>query len=256
MAQSRVRQSQKTLRKKWVAGPRLPGKLTDCMSQSTSDSEIFLVEGDSAGGSARQARDKNTQAVLPLKGKILNTWEVDQDKIMQSKEVHDIAVAIGVDPGSEDLAQLRYGKICILTDADSDGSHISTLLCALFLRHFRPVVEKGHVFVALPPLYRIDHQKNVYYAQDDAEKEHIVSQIKQKYANANVTILRFKGLGEMDALQLRETAMAVKTRRLLQLNCDDIDYDCQLMSQLLAKKQVAARRQWLMDKGKLADLLD
>ena len=256
VAQSRVRQSQKTLRKKWVAGPRLPGKLTDCMSQSTSDSEIFLVEGDSAGGSARQARDKNTQAVLPLKGKILNTWEVDQDKIMQSKEVHDIAVAIGVDPGSEDLAQLRYGKICILTDADSDGSHISTLLCALFLRHFRPVVEKGHVFVALPPLYRIDHQKNVYYAQDDAEKEHIVSQIKQKYANANVTILRFKGLGEMDALQLRETAMAVKTRRLLQLNCDDIDYDCQLMSQLLAKKQVAARRQWLMDKGKLADLLD
>lgn len=256
VAQSRIRQGQKTQRKKWVAGPRLPGKLTDCLSQSTLDSELFLVEGDSAGGSARQARDKNTQAVLPLKGKILNTWEVDQDKILQSKEVHDIAVAIGVDPGSQDLSQLRYGKICILTDADSDGSHISTLLCALFLQHFRPVVAKGHVFVALPPLYRIDHQKNVYYAQNDAEKEHIVAQIQQKYSNPNITILRFKGLGEMDALQLRETAMAVSSRRLLQLNCDDLESDLKIMGQLLAKKQVAHRRKWLMDKGKSADLLD
>ena len=255
-AQNRMRSSQKTLRKKWVAGPRLPGKLTDCLSQTTMESELFLVEGDSAGGSARQARDKNTQAVLPLKGKIMNTWEVDQEKLLQSKEVHDIAVAIGVDPGSDDLSQLRYGKICILTDADSDGSHISTLLCALFFKHFRPVVEKGHVFVALPPLYRIDHQKNVYYAQDDAERTHIISQIKQKYANANVTILRFKGLGEMDALQLRETTMSVQTRRLLQLNCDDLSNDVEMMSQLLAKKRVASRRQWLMDKGNLADLLD
>ena len=256
VAQARMRTSQKTTRKKWVAGPRLPGKLTDCLTQSTKDSELFLVEGDSAGGSARQARDKNNQAVLPLKGKILNTWEVDQDKILQSKEVHDIAVAIGVDPGSDDLSQLRYGKICILTDADSDGSHISTLLCALFFRHFRPVVEKGHVFVALPPLYRIDHQKHVYYAQDDAERSHIVSQIQQKYPTANLTILRFKGLGEMDALQLRETTMAVQTRRLLQLRCDDIDNDIEMLNQLLAKKRVASRRQWLMDKGKLADLLD
>ena len=256
VAQSRVRAGQKTLRKKYVAGPRLPGKLTDCMSQDMMDSELFLVEGDSAGGSARQARDKNTQAVLPLKGKIMNTWEVDQDKLLQSKEVHDIAVAIGVDPGSADLSQLRYGKICILTDADSDGSHISTLLCALFLKHFRPVVEKGHVFVALPPLYRIDHHKQVYYAQDDAEKEHILAQIKKKQPNANLTILRFKGLGEMDALQLRETTMAVQTRRLLQLNCDDWEFDEAMFGQLLAKKQVASRRRWLMDKGKLADLLD
>ncbi len=256
VAQSRIRAGQKTLRKKYVAGPRLPGKLTDCLSQSTMDSELFLVEGDSAGGSARQARDKSTQAVLPLKGKIMNTWEVDQDKLLQSKEVHDIAVAIGVDPGSDDLSQLRYGKICILTDADSDGSHISTLLCALFLKHFRPVVEKGHVFVALPPLYRIDHHKQVYYAQDDAEKEHILAQIKQKQPNANLTILRFKGLGEMDALQLRETTMAVQTRRLLQLDCDEWQTDCAMFGQLLAKKQVANRRRWLMEKGKLADLLD
>lgn len=256
VAQNRIRASQKTLRKKWVAGPRLPGKLTDCLSQSMVESELFLVEGDSAGGSARQARDKNTQAVLPLKGKIMNTWEVDQEKILLSKEVNDIAVAIGVDPGSEDLAQLRYGKICILTDADSDGSHISTLLCALLLRHFRPLVQSGHVYVALPPLYRIDHHKQVYYAQDDAEKDHIMAQIRQKYPNANMTILRFKGLGEMNALQLRETTMAVQTRRLLQLNCDDMRYDIEMLSQLLAKKKVAIRRRWLMDKGKLADLLD
>ena len=256
VAQSRMRASQKTLRKKWVAGPRLPGKLTDCLSQDMMDSELFLVEGDSAGGSARQARDKNTQAVLPLKGKIMNTWEVESDKILASKEVHDIAVAIGVDPCSEDLTGLRYGKICILTDADSDGSHISTLLCALFLKHFRPVVERGHVFVALPPLYRIDYHKQVFYAQDDAEKEHILAQIKQKNPRANLTILRFKGLGEMDALQLRETTMAVKTRRLLQLGCDDLQDDLEMFCQLLAKKQVADRKRWLMDKGKLADLLD
>ena len=256
IAQRRLKASQKTTRKKWVAGPRLPGKLTDCLTQSTKDSELFLVEGDSAGGSARQARDKNNQAVLPLKGKIMNTWEVDQDKLLQSKEVNDIAIAIGVDPGSDDLTQLRYGKICILTDADSDGSHISTLLCALFYKHFRPVVDKGHVFVALPPLYRIDHQKNVYYAQDDAERSHIVSQIEQKYKNPNITILRFKGLGEMDALQLRETTMAVQTRRLLQLTSDDVVDDVEVLSKLLAKKRVASRREWLMDKGKLADLLD
>ena len=256
IAQRRLKASQKTTRKKWVAGPRLPGKLTDCLTQSTKDSELFLVEGDSAGGSARQARDKNNQAVLPLKGKIMNTWEVDQDKLLQSKEVNDIAIAIGVDPGSDDLSQLRYGKICILTDADSDGSHISTLLCALFYRHFRPVVDKGYVFVALPPLYRIDHKKNVYYAQDDAERSHIVSQIEQKYTNPNITILRFKGLGEMDALQLRETTMAVQTRRLLQLTSDDAVDDVEMLSKLLAKKRVASRREWLMDKGKLADLLD
>ena len=256
VAQDRLRSSQKTQRKKWVAGPRLPGKLTDCLSQSMIESELFLVEGDSAGGSARQARDKYTQAVLPLKGKIMNTWEVGRDKLLQSKEVHDIAVAIGVDPGSEDLSQLRYGKICILTDADSDGSHISTLLCALFLKHFKPVVEKRHVYVALPPLYRIDHNKRVYYAQDDAEQTYLLAQIKKKHPNANLTILRFKGLGEMDALQLRETTMAVETRRLLQLNCDDVEKDEYMLTQLLAKKRVASRRLWLMEKGKLADLLE
>ena len=177
-------------------------------------------------------------------------------EVLASEEVHNIAIAIGVDPGSDDLSELRYGKICILADADSDGLHIATLLCALFVKHFPTLVEAGHLFVAMPPLYRIDHKKNVYYAQDDAEKEHIVAQIEQKYVNANVTILRFKGLGEMDALQLRETAMAVKSRRLLQLNCDDLDQDLEMMGQLLAKKQVARRRQWLMEKGNLADLLD
>ncbi len=253
-AQERLRSSQKTQRKKWVAGPRLPGKLTDCLSSDMQYSEIFLVEGDSAGGSARQARDKNCQAILPLRGKILNTWEILQDKLLLSKEVHDIAVAIGVDPGSDDLQGLRYAKVCILTDADSDGSHISTLLCALFLKHFPKLVAAGHVYVAMPPLYRIDHNKQVYYAQDDAEKEQIVAEIMQKNPRAKCVIMRFKGLGEMNPLQLRETTMAVETRRLVQLSYDVESEAMQVMDNLLSKKRVAARKQWLNDKGDLASV--
>ncbi len=250
-AQQRVRNSQKVQRKKWVAGPRLPGKLTDCLS-SDKDGELFLVEGDSAGGSARQARDKNNQAILPLRGKILNTWEVNQDKLLLSKEVHDISVAIGVDPGSEDLSGLRYGKICILTDADSDGSHISTLLCALFLKHFTSLVAKGHVYVAMPPLFRIDCNKQVYYAQDESEKDAIVADIVSKNARAKYVIMRFKGLGEMNPMQLRETTMAVDTRRLIQLSYDYEEADDNLMHDLLSKKKASQRRQWLGEKGDLA----
>lgn len=253
-AQERIKNSQKTPRKKWVAGPRLPGKLTDCLSNSMEDSEIFLVEGDSAGGSARQARDKNCQAILPLRGKILNTWEVMQEKLLLSKEVHDIAVAIGVDVGSDDMSGLRYGKVCILTDADSDGSHISTLLCALFLKHFPKLVESGHVYVAMPPLYRIDHKKQVYYAQDDQEKDYIVADIKKKSPRAECLIMRFKGLGEMNPLQLRETTMAVETRRLVQLSYDKDSEALSVMDNLLSKKRVAARKQWLHDKGDLASI--
>lgn len=255
-AQKRMQTGQKTQRKKWVAGPRLPGKLVDCLSSSMADSELFLVEGDSAGGSAKQARDKNHQAILPLRGKILNTWELDGSKILQSKEVQDISIAIGVDPGAADLTGLRYGKICILTDADSDGSHISTLLCALFLRHFPALVEKGHVYVALPPLFRVDHNKHVYYAQDVAEKDQIVRQIHQKHPQAKLIITRFKGLGEMNVTQLRETTMSSQTRRLMQLTSavsDGID-TATMMDILLAKKQVAARRSWLNEKGDLADI--
>ncbi len=251
-AQERMRSSKKTQRKKWVAGPRLPGKLTDCLSNDMGDSELFLVEGDSAGGSARQARDKNCQAILPLRGKILNTWEVVTDKLLLSKEVNDIAVAIGVDLGSDDLSGLRYAKICILTDADSDGSHISTLLCALFLKHFPRLVAAGHVYVAMPPLFRIDHNKQVYYAQDEYEKEQIVSEIMQRNPRAKCTIMRFKGLGEMNPLQLRETTMAVETRRLVQLSYSEDSPAFDVMDNLLSKKRVAARKQWLSEKGDLA----
>ena len=253
-AQKRMKSGQKTQRKKWVAGPRLPGKLVDCLSSSTQDSELFLVEGDSAGGSAKQARDKNNQAILPLRGKILNTWELDETKILQSKEVQDIAIAIGVDPGRDDIEGLRYGKVCILTDADSDGSHISTLLCALFLKHFPALVARGHIYVALPPLFRIDHNKQVYYAQDVEEKDQIIRQIKQKYPQANLVITRFKGLGEMNVLQLRETTMSTQTRRLLQLTVEEDSSERISMDTLLAKKQVAARRSWLNEKGDLADI--
>lgn len=255
-AQKRMQSGQKTQRKKWVAGPRLPGKLVDCLSSSMADSELFLVEGDSAGGSAKQARDKNHQAILPLRGKILNTWELDGSKILLSKEVQDISIAIGIDPGAEDLAGLRYGKVCILTDADSDGSHISTLLCALFLKHFPSLVEKGHVYVAMPPLFRVDHNKHVYYAQDVAEKDQIIRQIQQKHPNAKLVITRFKGLGEMNVTQLRETTMSSQTRRLLQLTAEVAEGASieATMDVLLAKKQVSARRTWLNEKGDLADI--
>lgn len=253
-AQERMRSSQKTTRKKWVSGPRLPGKLMDCLSSDIQESELFLVEGNSAGGSARQARDRNTQAILPLRGKILNTWEVTTEKLLQSKEVHDITVAIGVEPGSDDLSGLRYGKICILTDADSDGSHISTLICALFLQHFQPLVEAGHVYVALPPLFRIDHHKRVYYAQDEAEKERIVQDIVAKHPSARYNIMRFKGLGEMNAMQLRETTMIPSSRRLLRLCSDEVEQEQAMFDQLLGKKYVAARKSWLHEKGDLASL--
>ena len=252
-AQERVKNSQKVPRKKWVAGPRLPGKLMDCLSSDIAKSELFLVEGNSAGGSARQARDRNTQAILPLRGKILNTWEVDGDKLLQSKEVRDITIAIGVEPGSDDLSGLRYGKICILTDADSDGSHISTLLCALFLQHYCPLVQAGHVYVALPPLFRIDYQKQVFYAQDDEEKKSIVASLEEKYKQPRYNIMRFKGLGEMNAPQLRETTMQPATRRLLQLRrSEQLEDDLAMFDQLLGKKHVALRKEWLCEKGDLA----
>ncbi len=253
-AQARLKASQKVIRKRVATGPALPGKLADCTSQEPERSELFLVEGDSAGGSAKQARDRETQAVMALRGKILNTWEVDVGEILASQEVHDIAVAIGVDPGTASFKGLRYHKICILADADSDGLHIATLLCALFLRHFRPIVESGHVFVAMPPLYRIDVAKNVYYALDDAERRGILDRIAAENQRGKVTVTRFKGLGEMNPLQLRETTMAPQTRRLVQLTVDAQDETDQLMDMLLAKKRAADRRSWLESKGDLAEV--
>ena len=254
-AQARLKASQKVVRKRVASGPALPGKLADCTSQEPERSELFLVEGDSAGGSAKQARDRETQAVMALRGKILNTWEVDVGEILGSQEVHDIAVAIGVDPGTLTFKGLRYHKICILADADSDGLHIATLLCALFLRHFRPIVENGHVFVAMPPLYRIDIGKNVYYALDDAERRGILDRITAENQRGKVTVTRFKGLGEMNPLQLRETTMAPQTRRLVQLTIDAKDDTDQLMDMLLAKKRAADRRSWLESKGDLAEIV-
>ncbi len=250
-AQKRLRSAKQVTRKKVVSGPALPGKLADCVGQDSAQSELFLVEGDSAGGSAKQARDRQFQAIMPLRGKILNTWEVDSANILNSKEIHDIAVAIGVDPGSEDLSGLRYGKICILADADSDGLHIATLLCALFLKHFRPLVAGGHVFVAMPPLYRIDVGKEVYYALDDAEKTGFLDRIATETKKSAIKIQRFKGLGEMNPIQLRETTMSPDTRRLVKLTLPPGDDTEGIMDMLLAKKRSGDRRTWLEKKGNL-----
>ena len=251
----RLKAGKKIERKRITQGPALPGKLADCVGQDSKRSELFLVEGDSAGGSAKQARDKEFQAIMPLRGKILNTWEVESSEVLGSQEVHDIAVAIGVDPGAASLEQLRYGKICILADADSDGLHIATLLCALFVRHFRPLVEAGHVFVAMPPLYRIDIGKDVYYALDDAEKQGILDRIEAEGKRGKIQVTRFKGLGKMNPLQLRETTMAPETRRLVQLTVDETQDTEQLMDMLLAKKRSSDRKVWLESKGNLAEVL-
>ncbi len=250
-AQKRLRAGKAVARKTVTSGPALPGKLADCVSNDPSLCELFLVEGDSAGGSAKQARNRDYQAVMPLRGKILNTWEVDVDQVLASQEVHDIAVAMGVDPGSDKIEGLRYHKICILADADSDGAHIATLLCALFLKHFQPLVAAGNIFVAMPPLYRIDLGKEVYYALDDAEKKGILDSLGDK--KVKVSVQRFKGLGEMNPLQLRETTMAPETRRLVQLTIDDAAKTQQMMELLLGKKRAGDRKTWLEQKGDLAE---
>ena len=252
-AQQRAQAAKKVVRKKVTSGPALPGKLVDCATAERERSELFLVEGDSAGGSTKSARDREFQALLPLRGKILNTWEVDSAQVLASQEVHDIAVAIGVDPGSENLGGLRYGKICILADADSDGAHIATLLCGLFLKHFRPLVRAGHVHVAMPPLYRVDVGKEVYYALDEAEKEGLLDRIAAEGKRAEPSVQRFKGLGEMDPLQLRETTMAPDTRRLVRLAVDAEEETVRVMDMMLAKKRAADRRSWLERKGDLAN---
>ena len=255
-AQRRLRAAKKVVRKKLVSGPALPGKLADCSSQDLNLTELFLVEGDSAGGSAKQAREREYQAILPLRGKILNTWEVSPEQVLASQEVHDIAVALGIDPDNDDLSQLRYGKVCILADADSDGLHIATLLCALFLRHFPKLVEQGHVYVAMPPLYRIDLGKDVFYALDESEKEAILDRLKGKKGKPNVQ--RFKGLGEMNPMQLRETTMDPNTRRLVQLTFETQGEESQetmeTMDMLLAKKRAEDRKNWLQAKGDQVDL--
>jgi topoisomerase IV subunit B len=253
-AQQRLRLAKKVERKKITVGPALPGKLADCTIPDPKRSELFLVEGDSAGGSAKQARDREFQAVMPLRGKILNTWEVDHAEVLASQEVHDIAIAIGVDPGSTDLSGLRYGKICILADADSDGLHIATLLCALFMKHFRSLVAEGHVFVAMPPLYRIDIGKEVYYALDDAEKQGILDRLAAENKRGKINVQRFKGLGEMNPLQLRETTMNPDTRRLVQLTIDQHEEAHQMMDMLLAKKRANDRKNWLETNGDRAEV--
>jgi len=249
-AQSRLKQARAITRKRVHQGPALPGKLSDCLQQDLTQSELFLVEGDSAGGSAKQARNKDFQAILPLRGKILNAWEVESSQVLASQEIHDIAIAIGVDPGSDDLAGLRYGKVCILADADSDGAHIATLLCALFLRHFKPLVEAGHVYVAMPPLYRIDAGKSIHYALDEDEKNHLLDKLQT--TKQKVTVQRFKGLGEMNPIQLRETTMHPDTRRLLRLTLDNVDEAMAIMDMMLAKKRATDRKAWLETKGNLA----
>ena len=255
-AQRRLRAAKKVVRKKLVSGPALPGKLADCSQQDLDKTELFLVEGDSAGGSAKQARDREYQAILPLRGKILNTWEVSSEQVLGSEEVHNIAVALGIDPDNDDLSQLRYGKVCILADADSDGLHIATLLCALFLRHFPKLVQEGHVYVAMPPLYRIDLGKEVFYALDESEKEGILDRLKGKKGKPNVQ--RFKGLGEMNPMQLRETTMDPNTRRLVQLTFEAQGEESQetmeTMDMLLAKKRAEDRKNWLQAKGDQVDL--
>ena len=253
-AQERAKAAQKVVRKRIAAGPALPGKLADCVTQDPKRSELFLVEGDSAGGSAKQARDRDFQAIMPLRGKILNTWEVDSAAVAASEAVHDISVALGVEPGVGDLSQLRYHKVCILADADSDGQHIATLLCALFLRHFRKLVLDGHVYVAMPPLYRIDAGKQIYYALDDAERDSTLKKIEAQNSRTKPSVTRFKGLGEMNPSQLRETTIDPTTRRLVQLTVSAEDETDQLMDKLLAKKRAADRREWLEEKGNLADV--
>ncbi len=253
-AQSRMRAGRKVKRKKVTQGPALPGKLADCSAVDPSRTELFLVEGDSAGGSAKQARDREFQAIMPLRGKILNTWEVDSAEVLASQEVHDISVAVGVEPGSDDLSKLRFGKICILADADSDGLHIATLLCALFLRHFRKLVLQGHVYVAMPPLYRIDVGKQVFYALDDSEKQGVLDRIEAEKIHGKVNVQRFKGLGEMNPPQLRETTIHPDTRRLVQLTIEAGDDSSRVMDMMLAKKRAADRKRWLQEKGDLAEL--
>ena len=253
-AQTRMRAGRKVTRKKVTQGPALPGKLADCSSVDPTRSELFLVEGDSAGGSAKQARDREFQAIMPLRGKILNTWEVDPTEVLASQEVHDISVAIGVEPGSDDLSKLRFGKVCILADADSDGLHIATLLCALFLRHFKKLVQEGHVYVAMPPLYRIDVGKQVFYALDDEEKQGVLNRIEAEKLKGKVNVQRFKGLGEMNPLQLRETTIHPDTRRLVQLTITPGDETNSVMDMMLAKKRASDRKQWLQEKGDLAEV--
>ncbi len=254
-AQKRVRSAKKVARKRVTAGPQLPGKLADCSGDDPTRGELFLVEGDSAGGSAKQARNRENQAIMPLRGKILNTWEVDSGEIFSNQEVHDISVALGIDPVSDDLSNLRYHKICILADADSDGLHIATLICALFVRHFRPLVAAGHVFVAMPPLYRIDIGKEVFYALDEAEKQGVLDRIEAEKKKGKVNVQRFKGLGEMNPMQLRETTMDPDTRRLVQLTIEPGDDTNQTMDMLLAKKRAADRKSWLEEKGNLAEVV-
>jgi topoisomerase IV subunit B len=252
-ARRRLKEAAKVVRRKVGVGPALPGKLTDCISQNPEDSELFLVEGDSAGGSAKQARDKNTQAVLPLRGKILNAWEEDASAILQSREIHDIAVAIGVDPGSSDLSGLRYGKNIILADADSDGLHIATLLCGLFLRHFRPLVEAGKIYVAMPPLYRIDQGPKIYYALDEQEKNAVLKRLDDDGRKGRINVQRFKGLGEMNPLQLRETTMHPETRRLVRLTLPKQGGTREVVDMLLSKKRVKDRKRWLEEEGDRAE---
>ncbi len=254
-ATTRLKQGKKVERKKLTSGPALPGKLADCTAQDLSRTELFLVEGDSAGGSAKQARDREFQAIMPLRGKILNTWEVDSSEVLSSQEVHDIAVALGVDPGSDKLDGLRYGKICILADADSDGAHIATLLCALFVKHFRKLVAEGHVFVAMPPLYRIDVGKHVYYALDDGEREGRLAQIAAEGLKGKVNIQRFKGLGEMNPSQLRETTMDPNTRRLVRMTLEDAEPAVATIDMLLAKNRAGDRKTWLTEEGNQAEVV-
>jgi len=253
-AHKRMRSRKKVARKKITSGPALPGKLSDCSGQDIMAGELFLVEGDSAGGSAKQARDKEFQAIMPLRGKILNTWEVDSSEILASQEVHDISVALGLDPGSSDLSGLRYGKICVLADADSDGLHIATLLCALFIRHFQALVEAGHVYIAMPPLYRIDIGKEVYYALDEEERKGILDRIAAEKKRGKINIQRFKGLGEMNPKQLRETTMDPNTRRLVQLTIDSQERTFEMMDMLLNKKRAADRKAWLEEKGGMVEV--
>ncbi|MGH8446013.1 MAG: DNA topoisomerase IV subunit B [Solimonas sp.] len=258
-ANARLKLSKQVVRKKITSGPALPGKLADCVSSDSALTELFLVEGDSAGGSAKQARDREYQAVMPLRGKILNSWEVDANEALGSQEIHDISVAIGVDPGSAEIAGLRYGKVCVLADADSDGLHIATLLCALFLKHFRPLVAAGNIFIAMPPLFRIDAGKQVFYALDEAEKNGVLDRLIAEGSRAKPQVTRFKGLGEMNPLQLRETTMARDTRRLVQLTLEDAASDDALaadrmMDMLLAKKRASDRKDWLEREGNRAEV--
>jgi len=252
-ANARLKLSKQVVRKKITSGPALPGKLADCVLNDVSRTELFLVEGDSAGGSAKQARDRDFQAIMPLRGKILNTWECDANEALGSDEIHNISVAIGVDPGNADISGLRYGKICVLADADSDGLHIATLLCALFLKHYRPLVEAGNIYIAMPPLFRIDAGKQVFYALDEAEKQGVMDRLAAEGNKAKISVTRFKGLGEMNPLQLRETTMTPDTRRLVQLTLDDTPAE-QIVDMLLAKKRAGDRKDWLEREGNRAEV--